>query len=80
MGLIVKVGKAASLAWGWRWMEKKDRKHDKTYKKQSMKQEIHGGMEELENKAKKANKVRHVDRRTNLLPDRPTARPTDQQT
>ena len=53
-------------------MEKKDRKHDKTYKKQSMKQEIHGGMEELENKAKKANKVRHVDRQTNALSDQPT--------
>ena len=31
----------------------------------------------LKNKAKKANKVRRVDRQTNALPDRPTDRPTD---
>ena len=32
---------------------------------------------EKENKAKQANKVRRVDRRTNALPDQPTDRPTD---
>ena len=32
------------------------------------------------NKARKANKVQHVDCQTNALPDRPTDQPNDQRT